>query len=137
MGAPAFEIPNFLVGVWPANSDLSSETTGQYHCVLLTAATGSTTGYAGAALALASTGQPILGVLQNNPASNEAGTVMLQGISKAYIGTGGCTLGGLLMADANGAFVAATSGNYASAMAMATANAGDVTSVLLKSFGKV
>lgn len=133
----AFEIPNFLVGVWPSNIDMSVESTYQFTVVDLYAAGAGISGYAGGALNLASSGYPALGILQNNPQANEAGTVMIQGISKAKAGSGGWSVGGLLMSDGSGNLVAATSTNHAIAKALTAANSGDVGSVLIKSYGKV
>lgn len=133
----AFEIPNFLVGIWPANIDMSAEATYQYTVVDLFAAAGGVSGYAGAALNLASSGYPALGILQNNPQLNEAGTVLIQGISKAKAGTGGWAVGQLLMSDGSGNLIPATSTNHAIAKALMTANSGDVGSVLVKSYGKI
>jgi len=142
MGAPAFELPNMMAGFWPANVDLSAESTpGQptYQFSSITLVTPSGTGVtseAGAALALAASGAPILGVLQDNPAIGVAGSVMLQGISKAKIGTGGCTVMQPLMADGLGGFIPATSGNDASAIALCAATAGAIAPIFIKALGK-
>ncbi len=134
MSAPAFEIPGFLVGVFPANSDLSG---AQYKAMDLVAVSGSGVNTAaGAALALASAGYPALGILQNAPVIAEAGTVMVSGISKALIGTGGCTVGQLLAAGSDG-LVVATGGAHAIAKALSTASATNVAAVLLKSYGVI
>ena len=134
----AFEIPRFLVGVWPANIDMSLEATYQFSVVDLVYVTGTgVTGFAGAALgAPVSAGSPALGVLQNNPQLNEAGTVMITGISKAKIGIGGVALNQLLATDTDGTLIAAGSGQYAIAKALMDASQGDVAAVLLSNYGK-
>ena len=143
MSQADFEIPNMLVGVWPANIDMSTTTNPgsppdyQYTVVDLYAVATGVDASVGAGLNLASAGYPALGTLQNNPQKNEAGTVMIQGISKARAGTGGWAIGQLLMSDGAGALVAATSGNHAIAKAMSAASAGDISSALIKSYGKV
>jgi hypothetical protein len=131
----AYEIPNFYVGIFPANIDMSSL---QYRAVcVVTANSVSGTGVGGAGIDLPSAASvPILGVVQINPQQGEAGTVMVQGISMAQA-SGAFNIGDLLMSDSSGKLLLATSGNYAVAMAMEKAAIGDITSVLLKNFGKV
>jgi hypothetical protein len=132
-----------LVGFWPANIDMSADPTPgvpptyQFTVVDLYAPAGSVGTEAGAAINLCSAGYPALGILQDNPPLGVEGTIMIQGISKARIGTGGCTLGALLMSDGSGNLVAATSTNHAIAKALCTATAGAITSVLIKSYGKI
>lgn len=58
---------------------------------------------------LAGAGEMALGILQNNPASNVAGTIAMAGSSKAVAG-GSITAGDPVAADANGKLVAATRG---------------------------
>lgn len=141
MGAPAFELPNMMAGFWPANIDMSAEPTPgiptyQFTVVALEAPNAGVGTEAGAAIDVASAGFPILGILQDNPALGVAGSLMLQGISKAKIGTGGCSPGQLLMSDGTGKLIPATTGNDAVAMALCTATAGAIAPVLIKSFGK-
>lgn len=146
MGVPSFEIPKLLVGVWPANKDMSAEPvpgqpTYQFTVVDLEAPTTGVGTEAGAAINTASAGYPALGILQDNPPKGFEGTVMIEGISKAKIGTGGCSVGpgpsSLLMSDGLGSLIPATSGNYAIAKALVTATAGSIVPVLLKNFGKI
>lgn len=141
MGAPAFELPNMMAGFWPANVDMSAEPTPgfptfQFTTVSLAAPASGVGTEAGAGLIQTSSGAPLLGILQDNPAKGVEGSVMIQGISKAKIGTGGCTPMTLLMADGSGNLIAATSGNDAVAVALCTANSGDTAPVLIRASGK-
>lgn len=134
----AYEIPDFYVGVFPANVDMSVESSWQYSGVSVGTATGTQgTGVGGAALiSPASSSTPIIGVLQNNPALGEAGSVMVQGVTKAIAG-GVFQIGDLLMVNSAGAFVKATSTNYIVAIALEQAASGDITTVLLQRNGKL
>lgn len=133
----SYEIPNFFVGVFPADIDMSTEATYQYTGVCVyTAASVTGTGVGGAALCPpVSTSTPIIGVLQNNPQQGEAGTVMVQGVTKAVAG-GNFSIGALLMVNSAGKFVTATSTNYAVAVALENASTNDITTVLLQRNGK-
>lgn len=134
----AYEIPNFTVGVLPADVDMSSEAAYQYAGVCVyTAISTVGTGVGGAAICPPSAAStPIIGVLQNNPQQGEAGTVLVQGVSKA-LASGAFNIGQLLMVDSAGKFLVATSGNYAVAQALEKAAIGDITTVLLVRNGKV
>jgi len=130
-----------MAGFWPANVDLSAEPTPgaptyQFATVSLYAPAAGVGTEAGAGLNLASSGLPILGILQDNPALGVAGSVMLQGISKAKIGTGGCSYMQPLMADGLGGLIPATSGNDAVALGLCVATAGAIAPVLLRALGK-
>lgn len=134
----AYEIPNFYVGVFPADIDMTSEASYQYAGVCVyTAVSVTGTGVGGAALINPGTfSSPILGVLQNNPQQGEAGTVMVQGVTKALIG-GTVQIGDLLKVQADGTFIKATSGTYAVAMALEQSAIGDIAAILLIRNGKV
>lgn len=67
----AYEIPGRVITL-EASTDLSSN---QYHFVKV-----DTSGKA--ALAITSTAQEVLGVLQNKPSSGQAASVMIDGVSK-------------------------------------------------------
>lgn len=138
----AYEIPDFLVGVFPADVDMSSETSQQFTGVCVYSAVsvegaGIAGGIGGAALCPpASTSVPIIGVLQNNPQQGEAGEVMIQGVTKAVCKTG-WSIGALLSVDqSTGKFQPATSGQYAVAVGLEAAASGDVTTILLLRNGK-
>lgn len=133
-----YEIPNFVVGVLPADVDMSNEATFQYTGVCVyTAVSQLGAGVGGAAICPPSaSSSPIMGVLQNNPIAGEAGQVLVEGVSKAHAG-GVFNIGDLLMVNASGLFIKATSGNYAVAMALETAASGDITTVLLVRNGKL
>lgn len=133
----AYEIPNFTVGVLPADVDMSNEASFQYAGVCVyTAVSTVGTGVGGAAICPPSAAStPIIGILQNNPQQAEAGTVLIQGVSKA-LAVAAFNIGDLLMVDSNGKFLKATAGNYAVAQALEKAASGDVTTVLLVRNGK-
>lgn len=133
----AYEIPNFFLGVLPADIDMSTEATYQYTGVCVYTAQNVTgAGVGGAALCPpSSTSTPIIGVLQNNPQLNEAGTVMVQGVTKAVAGAG-FPIGTLLEVNSAGKFLTATSGQYAVAQALENASTNDITTVLLIRNGK-
>lgn len=133
----SYEIPNFFVGVFPADVDMSNEATYQFSGVsVYTAVNTRGTGVGGAALCPpGSTSTSIIGVLQNNPQVGEAGTVMVEGVSKAIAG-GTFNIGDKLMVTAAGKFVLATSGNYQVAVALESAVLNDVTTILLQRNGK-
>lgn len=131
----AYEIPNFYVGIFPAEINMSTEATYQFHAVFIGAAS-ATTGAYGASLQMPAAGGNILGILQNNPMLGEAGQVMVEGISKATAGATISAPGVLLMTTTAGALIPATSGNVACAIALAAASSGDIIPVLLKNCGK-
>ena len=130
----AYEIPSFYVGVLEANVDMSSESTWQYTGVDVAAASGA--GLVGeAALVAPAAGDPILGVLQNNPQLAESGQVMVAGVSKAQAG-GTFAIGAILAVNSSGKFLAATSGQYGVAQALQSGVAGTIVSVLVRNYGK-
>lgn len=130
----AYEQPFDYIGLLPANVDMSAEATWQFAPVSVGAASGSVegTGTGGAALVAGSNGGLSLGILQNNPSQGEAGTVMVLGISKAKIGTGGAALNQELMDSGSQTLIPATTGHYVIATALETAVAGDIATVLLR-----
>jgi len=80
---------------------------------------------------LASTGgEAIAGILQNNPISGGAATIVQRGITQAQIGTGGVTAGDQLMTEAStGKLVTKTSTNVVVGVAIETCAAGAVGTV--------
>lgn len=147
----AYEIPDFYVGIFPADIDMSgtvqdgqpTDSVFQYSVVVVRQAQNTEGyGFGGAAIAPApSAGVPALGVLQNNPQLGEAGSVMSEGVSKAQCNAT-VAIGDLLMAGAalsSGAIplIPATSGHYAIAQALETGAAGVLITVYLRNFGKV
>lgn len=147
----AWEMPDFTVGVFPADLDMSgtvqlgtpTDSVFQFTAVVVRAAV-NTTGYGvgGAAVAPApSAGVPMLGLLQQNPQLGEAAEVVTEGVSKALLG-GNVAIGQLLAvqaANANGATVlaVATSGQYAVAQALESGSLGSIAAVYIRNFGKV
>lgn len=140
----AYEIPDFYVGVFPSDIDMSAEVGSgpnfsyQYTGIgVYTAISTTGTGVGGAALIpLATASGPMIGVLQNNPQQGEAGQVMVLGVTKAQAG-GTFHIGDLLMTTSAGTFIKATSTNYQVAQALETAASGDITTILLLRNGKL
>lgn len=85
--------------------------------------------------AVAGAGEAVVGILQNNPPAGSAGAVMISGSTKAKAG-GNIAAGAVLAANAAGALVAATTGNYIVGIAKTAAASGDTFEVILKSLGK-
>lgn len=132
----AYEQPQFNIGIFTADVDMSNEANNQFACVdVIKAVNVPGFGNGGAALGSAAAGDPVLGVLQNNPIQGEAGTVTTFGIAKALIGAT-VHIGNILAVDANGRLRVATSGQYGVAQALEEAVAGDIAGVLVKQFGK-
>lgn len=146
----SYEIPDFYVGIFPADLDMSgdvqdslpTDTVFQYTAVVVRAAQ-NTSGYGagGGAIAPApSAGVPMLGIVQHNPQLGEAAQVLCEGVSKCQINAT-ITVGELLMVGtpvSSGAcpLVPATSGNYAVAQALESGAAGDIIAVYIRNFGK-
>jgi len=131
----AYEIPGFSFSL-PANIDMSVEATYQFTPVTAVAATGAGINTPTAIAPVAATGDPMLGILQNNPQLAEAGTIVVDGISKALLG-GTVAIGDLLMATPSGGLQVATSGKYAVAQALEAGDSGNLIAVLLIRNGKI
>jgi hypothetical protein len=146
----SYEIPNFGIGIFPADVDMSgdvqdgtpTDSVFQFSAVVVRAAQ-HTQGYGAGAAAVApapSAGVPILGLLQQNPQLGEAANVAQCGVSKAQCGAT-VSIGQILMAGtplASGAvpLVPATSGNYGVAQALESGVSGVIIAVLLQNYGK-
>lgn len=136
----AWESPSFYVGELEANADysgISSNPSKQYFAVTAIPASG--TGVVGpAAISLASTsGQAIMGILQNNPQLAESAQVMVHGVSKAVIGASITSIGTILTTNASGQLIVAASTNYGVAMSLqAGVSSGQIIPVLLYGYGK-
>jgi hypothetical protein len=131
----AWEIPGFSFSL-PANIDMSSESTYLFTPVNVFAATGAGIDTDAACAPVAATGDPAIGILQNNPQLAEAGTIVVDGISKALLG-GTVSIGQLLMATPSGGLQVATSGKYAIAQALQAGVSGQYIAVLLVHNGKI
>lgn len=138
----AWEQPGFSLGQFESNVDLSAESpagspTAQFCGVVLVAATGA--GCVGPyAIALpASSGVPILGLLQNNPQVAEAAELVTFGVSKAQAGAAVSAAGVLLAVNTTtGQLRAATAGDYIVAQSLqAAAGAGTIFSVYVDNYG--
>lgn len=90
---------------------------------------------AGSKAALPSAGGRAIGVLQNKPNSGEAGTVVVTGITKCVVGTGGVTAGDTVQCLADGKVTTVASGKYAVGIALVTGVAGVTVPVLLTPSG--
>lgn len=136
----AWESPSFYVGELESNADYSgtvnpvSAPSKQYCGVDVVASAAGVTGPSAIATA-SSSGQPVIGVLQNNPLLAEAAQVMIHGVSKVMLGAS-VSIGQILMVDANSNFIPATSGLYGVAKAIQAGASGNVIPALLQSYGK-
>ncbi len=122
----AYEIPSFYLGVIEAEVDLSA---AQYTAVKVQAAS-AVGGTEGASVNTPALGAAAIGIVQNNPLAGEVAAVMIHGVSKALLG-GTVAVGDLLMCDATGKLILATSTHYAIAQALIAGVSGDIASVLL------
>jgi hypothetical protein len=76
-------------------------------------------------------GEYVLGVLQNNPASGQAATVAVGGISKVVLG-GTVSINDSIATDNAGKAVAASTGNKIVGIAIKGGASGEIGSVLLR-----
>lgn len=76
-------------------------------------------------------GEYVLGVLQNNPASGQAATVAVGGISKVVLG-GTVSINDQISTDASGRAIAATTGHKIVGIAIKGGAVGEVGSVFLR-----
>lgn len=81
----------------------------------------------------ANSGQAIYGILQNKPAAAQVADVGFIGVTKAVADSAGVTAGNFLMASSNtaGCMMAWTTTHYAVGIALETAAAGQVFSMML------
>jgi hypothetical protein len=86
--------------------------------------------------AIAGSGVATIGVLQNKPASGQAAQVRTEGITKCVAGAA-VAAGALVMSDAAGKAITATSTNDASGVALTAAGAlNDIITVKIATYGK-
>jgi hypothetical protein len=130
----SYEIPNFYVGVLPSNIDMS--TLGFIAAKVIPASATLGAGFGGAALGLPSAGGKIAGVVQNKPVIGEPAQLMVSGVSKC-LANEAFAVGDMLMVDANGKFLLATTGNQVVGIALESGVAGAVVAVLLKDIGLI
>lgn len=76
-----------------------------------------------------------IGVMQNKPVTGAVGTIMHTGISKAVVGTGGCTAGDNLEANADGTVEKADTSSPVVAIALKTGAQNAIIPVLLRCAG--
>lgn len=79
-------------------------------------------------------GQSVIGVLQNNPASGQAASVRVGGVSKMVAG-GAITAGALIKVDNQGRAVAATLASITQATVPNNVTGSDVIGIALKGAG--
>jgi hypothetical protein len=114
----AYEIPGFSVGVEPAAEDL---TEAQFRAVVWTAYGWERAG----------ANERDIGVLQNDPDTDEIANVLDSGISKVVAGAA-FDADAFLTTDSEGRFVTAASGEHIVARALQAAGAaGDIVSAKL------
>jgi hypothetical protein len=122
----AWEIPGFQFTL-PAGADLSAS----QFCFV-----NADTTAAGSRAVLPAAGGRVVGVLQNKPnAAGLACSLIVDGVSKVKVGTGGATAGGTLKALADGTVTTAGAGTYAVGIALETGVAGQLIPVLLTPSG--
>jgi hypothetical protein len=124
----SYELPLFQPAIWKANSDF---TTKQFLAV--NPVVGSD-GFMAVDI-VAAAGVGILGINQDDCVAGGAPNLTTEGISKVVAG-GTVAIGNLLMVNASGQLVLATTGNVAVAIAMEAAAAGDIFSAYLRNGGK-
>lgn len=131
----AYEIPGFKLGTLPANVDLSGMIGGsgvidyQFTAVDIAAAGAGVTGGEDAALVPASAATPVIGILQNRPKKNEAGTVIVSGVSMARAG-GTVAVGAYVKSDGSGKLVTSNKADSCG-RALQSAVVNDIFTVLL------
>ena len=128
-----YEVPGMMVGNFPADIDMSTKATWQFAPVWVGAAA-NVTGMGAGGAALLAQGSVLtapLGILQNNPAQGQNGSVMVTGITKVKAGGTWaindpltCVSGAVVKAVAAG-------GKFAFAVALESAVSGDTCSILL------
>jgi hypothetical protein len=133
MGNAAWSIPGFSFSL-PANADYSVEATYLYTGVRALAATGTGITTETAVAPVSATGDPIVGVMQNNPQLAEAATIVQNGISKLLC-KDTVAIGDKLMACPAGGFIKATTGKYAVAIALQAGAANQYVAGLLANLG--
>lgn len=129
----AWEVPGLTFSL-PANIDMSVQATYQWTPVRALAATGAGINTPVACAPVAATGDPIVGILQNNPLLAEASNIMADGISQALLG-GTVAVGDQLMATPLGGLQKATTGKNIVAIALDSGVSGQLIAVLLKGNG--
>jgi hypothetical protein len=136
-----WEVPGTVFSL-PSNIDMSNSSNAAYpasyqYCpVTVVPATGTGIDTPSAAAPVAASGDPMVGILQNNPQLAEAATIMMDGVSKALLG-GTVTIGQQLMATPLGGLQVATSGKNVVAVALDSGSAGDIIAVQIAKNGKV
>jgi len=117
----ATQQPAFSIGTLTAAADLSAK---QFHAVKITAAQQVNLSTVA--------GEPVIGILQNKPASGAAADIMVIGVTKVKAGAA-IAAGASVMAGADGRIItAATAGSEVIGKALeAAANADEIISILL------
>ena len=134
MGGAAWEIPGFSFSL-PANADYTAQLTYQYTGVRCVVASGAGINTPVACAPIAATGDPIVGVMQNNPQLAEAATIVQSGISKVLV-KDVVAVGAKLMACPAGGMITATSGKFVCGIALdASSAAGQYIPALLVNLG--
>lgn len=118
-----YEIPGFSFTL-PAGEDLSSSE----GCAV-------DVNSSSAAITPTADGARVIGILRNHPASGEPATIVVDGIARAKVGTGGVTAGQSLQALTDGRLATAAAGDYAVGIALESGAADTFIPVLLTPTG--
>jgi len=121
----AFEVEKLDISL-PTAVDLS----GSQYCAVSVDSSGN-------AILPTAAGDPIIGILQNDPKAGQTASVRVLGVS--YVVSSAVVAdGALVTVDTAGKATTAAAGNYIAGIAIGgAAAAGDYVSMLLKSFGTV
>lgn len=119
----AYEIPGFSFTL-VAGEDL---TESQFCAIDVEQATGHAI--------LPNVGSRAIGVIQNKPDDGEAATVVVTGVTKVFVGTGGIGAGDNVTVDDDGSIIRATSDDLCIGIALTNASAGALGTVLLLNAG--
>ncbi len=133
MGGAAWEIPGFSFSL-PANADYSSEAAFMFTPVRAIAASGTGINTPVAAAPVAASGDPIIGVMQNNPQLAEAATIVNNGVTKALC-KGVIAIGAKMAATPSGGFMTGVTGNYGVGIALDVGAANQYIPMLLVNLG--
>lgn len=116
----AYQLANFDIGTVTASADLDEK---QFHFVYVS---GDNT-----VTFVATAGAAYLGILQNAPLTGEAAIVRVQGVSKLVAGTGDLTANDGVQSDDDGTGITASNADYASAVVLVGASAGENATVAI------
>jgi hypothetical protein len=85
----------------------------------------------GLAITPAADGGRVAGILRNHPALGQGATIVVDGVARCKVGTGGITAGQTVQALTDGRITAGVAGDYAVGIALETGAANTFVPVLL------